>query len=169
MKKILYTLFLVSLVFCLFSCRAQADPEAEQGAQAPKFRHDGVLRVLDSAGNLKATFRIEIATTEMELRQGLKFRDSMEDDQGMLFVFDGSEPRGFWMEDTYMPLDMLFIDYENTIFQIEENTEPFSTELIDAEGFNLYTLEVKAGTCAKHKITVGDKIEWERVSSPSSH
>lgn len=169
MKKIIYILISVSLILGLCACKPQVDSAAEQEAEAPKFRHDGVLRVMDAGGNLKATFRIEVATTEMELRQGLKFRDSMEDDQGMLFVFDGNEPHGFWMEDTYMPLDMLFIDYTNTIFQIEENTKPFSTDLIDSEGFNLYTLEVKAGTCAKHNITVGDKIEWERIASPSSH
>ena len=165
MKKIVYILVLVSLVLGLCACRTKADSAAEREAEAPKFRHDGVLRVTDADGNLKATFQIEVATTEMELRQGLKFRDSMEDDQAMLFVFDGKEPHGFWMEDTYMPLDMLFIDYTNTIFQIEENTTPFSTDLIDSEGFNLYTLEVKAGTCAKHNITIGDKIEWERIAS----
>ena len=161
-------MLITSLIFGLFACQNQADSPPVQEAQAPTFRQDGILKIMDAAGNIKATFQIEIASTEMELQQGLKFRESMQDDQAMLFVFDGKEPHGFWMQDTYMPLDMLFIDYTDTIFQIEENTKPFSTDLIDAQGFNLYTLEVKAGICAKNNIIIGDKIQWERTSLPSS-
>jgi uncharacterized membrane protein (UPF0127 family) len=87
----------------------------------------------------------------------------MEPDQAMLFIFDGKQPYGFWMQDTYLSLDMLFIDEDGTIFQIEPDTPPFSEDLIQAQAVNKYTLEVLAGTCQRLGIEVGDRIAWERT------
>ncbi len=167
MKQTTLILLILSLFFGLFSCKHKDASFEAKASEAPKFRSDGMLKILSAEGDLKASFEIEVASTDAQHFQGLKHRESMQDDQGMLFVFDGNQPHGFWMQDTYMSLDMLFIDYTNTIFQINERTTPFSEELIEAEGFNLYTLEIKAGMCAKNNIKIGDKIQWERTALPS--
>lgn len=88
----------------------------------------------------------------------------MAPEQGMLFVFDGTRSHSFWMQDTYISLDMIFIDYDNNIFNIAENTVPFSTELIEPGGYNKYTLEIIAGSAGRLNIQKGDKIEWKRTN-----
>ena len=145
------------------ACRPEA--KMSDSTPAPKhiFRKDGELVIKGPDGVVKGAFDIEIAESEEALQTGLKFRESMGPNQGMLFIFDGRQSYGFWVQDTYISLDMLFINYENKIFYIAENTTPFSEDPIEPDGFNLYTLELNAGTCQKLNIQKGDTIEWKRT------
>lgn len=160
---LMMSLLLLPMVVMTASCRKEDKNNPEDSAPVYQFRKDGELSVLDAQGEVKASFDIEIADTEETRQRGLKYRENMEDNQAMLFIFDGKDSYGFWMEDTYLPLDMLFIDYQDTIYYIEEHTQPFSRETIEPGGLNLYTLEVKAGICEKYKIKAGDKIKWEKT------
>lgn len=165
-------IMIVCLVFALSpipGCKGKSQdptPKADT-AQQYSFRKDGDLSVIAKDGTIKAQFDIEIAEHEEDLQRGLKYRESMQDNQGMLFVFDGKQSYGFWMKDTYIPLDMLFIDYEQNIFQIASHTTPFSEEAIEPQGFNKYTLEINAGLVEKLSINEGDKIEWKRTDTSS--
>lgn len=155
-------LTIIMLLVAITLCACKKPEPVKENTQRYTFRKDGKLSILSPQGEAKASFEIEIAETENTLKQGLKYRETMQPDQAMLFIFDGRQPYGFWMQDTYLPLDMLFIDEEGRIFQIEEHTKPFNEEMIEAEGFNKYTLEVLAGTCKRLGIEVGDSIKWER-------
>lgn len=152
------------LAMLLTACKGQSEA-TPQDNPPPKysFRKDGELSILSKDGQLKAEFDIEIVETEAELQRGLKYRESMEPNQGMLFIFDGSRSHSFWMQDTYISLDMLFIDYDNTIFNIAKDTVPFSTDLVEPGGYNKYTLELIAGSTERLSIQKGDKIEWKRT------
>ena len=145
------------------ACRPEA--KMSDSTPVPKhiFRKDGELVIKGPDGVAKGAFDIEIAESEEALQTGLKYRESMGPNQGMLFIFDGRQSYGFWMQDTYISLDMLFINYENKIFYIAEKTTPFSEDPIEPDGFNLYTLELNAGTCQKLNIQKGDTIEWKRT------
>lgn len=153
-------LFLV-LVVSGMKCAPKSESEPDKTGY--RFRKDGELKILSPSGEEKAGFDIEIVIGEEELKRGLKFRESMEESQGMLFIFDGNQSHGFWMQDTYIPLDMLFIDSDGNIFQIVENTVPFSEDNISAEGLNKYTLEINAGLTKKYNIRKGDRIAWKRI------
>jgi len=150
-------------------CKGKDQPPAETQDNTPKysFRKDGELRVIAKDGTQKASFDIEIAEHDEDLQRGLKYRESMQDNQGMLFIFDGKQSYGFWMKDTYIPLDMLFIDYEQNVFQIARDTTPFNEEPLEPNGFNRYTLEINAGLADKLNIIEGDKVEWTRTDSDS--
>ncbi|GAB1467386.1 hypothetical protein MASR2M64_00530 [Candidatus Cloacimonadota bacterium] len=139
-------------------------PQPKPAEQEPKyqFRHDGSLDIIAKDGSIKTNYQIEIVVEQEEVMRGLKYRDSMADNQAMLFVFPNTDYYDFWMQDTYLPLDMLFISADETVFQIVENAKPFSEERIKAEKPNNYVLEINAGSAKKFNIQVGDKISWKR-------
>lgn len=103
------------------------------------------------------TFSIEVAREPEERARGLMFREEMPDDRGMLFVFEDSRRRSFWMQNTPMPLDLLFIDADGTVQAIEQG-EPFSTDGIAPPVEAQFVLELKAGTAQKAGIEVGTRL-----------
>ncbi len=110
-------------------------------------------------GGQRQSFRVEIARNDADRAQGLMFRRSMPADQGMLFDFGRVEPVAMWMQNTYLPLDMLFIRTDGTIARIAANTEPLSTRTIPSGEPVLAVLELNAGTAAKLGIKPGDRVE----------
>ncbi|MBQ0823038.1 DUF192 domain-containing protein [Microvirga terrae] len=110
-------------------------------------------------GGQRQTFRVEVARNDADRAQGLMFRRSMPADQGMLFDFGRVEPVSMWMQNTYLPLDMLFIRADGTIARIAANTEPLSTRTIPSGEPVLSVLELNAGTAAKLGIKPGDRVE----------
>lgn len=121
-----------------------------------------MLEIHAPSGELKAAFEIEIAQTEAALMQGLKYREQMEENQGMLFIFENIDFHSFWMQDTYLSLDMIFIDHNGAIVSIAKNTTPFSEEQIFPEKANKYVLEVLAGTADKYKLKELDIVTWKK-------
>ena len=98
---------------------------------------------------------VEIAETEAEREKGLMFRKELPEGQGMLFDFHREQEVGFWMQNTYIPLDMIFIRGDGRILRIAENTEPLSTRIIPSDGPVRAVLEVIGGTARKLGIAPG--------------
>ena len=103
-------------------------------------------------------FAVEIAETEAQREKGLMFRKNLPDGQGMLFDFKREQDVSFWMQNTYIPLDMIFIRGDGSILRIVENAEPLSTRLIPSGGPVLAVLEVIGGTAHKLGIAPGDRV-----------
>lgn len=113
----------------------------------------------------KASFKkidIEIVQDDAKRQQGLMYRENMEPDQGMLFLFDVEEPQAFWMENTKIPLDIIYIDKDWKIVSIAKNTVPFSKQSIPSKGPSKYVLEVNAGFSDAYKIGAGDFVSYTR-------
>ena len=104
------------------------------------------------------TFVVELAVTEAERAKGLMFRRELREGQGMLFDFRPEQEVSFWMQNTYISLDMIFIRGDGHILRIVENTEPLSTRLIPSGGPVRAVLEVIAGTSRKLGIEPGDRV-----------
>jgi uncharacterized membrane protein (UPF0127 family) len=102
----------------------------------------------------KHNFSIEIANTPDEQEQGLMFRQNMADDHGMLFAFDHSGQLAFWMKNTPMPLDLVFIGKRGEVKAVRRG-EPFSTDIISPKQPARFVLELKAGMAEKAGITDG--------------
>jgi uncharacterized membrane protein (UPF0127 family) len=109
--------------------------------------------VVDGA-NGPHSFSIEIANTPQEQEQGLMYRRSMPDDHGMLFAFDQSEPLAFWMKNTPMPLDLVFVSSRGEVRAVRQGT-PFSTDIISPNEPVRFVLELKAGIAEKAGISDG--------------
>lgn len=103
-------------------------------------------------------FSVELATTEAEREKGLMYRKSLPEGQGMLFDFQRDQEVGFWMKNTYIPLDMIFIRSDGRIWRIAENTEPLSERIVPSNGPVRAVLEVIGGTARKLGIAPGDRV-----------
>jgi len=103
-------------------------------------------------------FSVEIARTEKEQQRGLMFRKKLPEGAGMLFEFRKERPISFWMKNTYVPLDIIFIRNNGRILSIAENTVPMSDRLIPSRGPVRGVLEVIAGTANKFGIAPGDQV-----------
>lgn len=106
-------------------------------------------------------FNIEIAKTEPARMRGLMQRRHMKDDAGMLFIYTESRRLFMWMKNTFISLDMLFIDSLGNIKGIVANTTPMSLKIIASPGLALAVLELKGGTAARLDIKVGDTVEHQ--------
>lgn len=127
----------------------------------PVFRKDGDLRFLDGkTNNVISTINIEIADDDAEKEQGLMYRDTMPENNGMLFLMGVEEPQTFWMKNTILSLDILFVDSDRKIVSIHKNCTPYSLDQIPSEKPALFVVEVNAGYTDKHAIKNGDRISF---------
>lgn len=134
-------LVVVSIVFLFSSCT-----------------DDSTIR-LDVGGRV---FRVEIADTPEERQRGLMYRDSLGEDEGMLFVFPDEELRSFWMKNTAIPLSIAYIDAGGTIREIYD-MEPFSLAPVPSRYPAKYALEVNRGRFAAYGIEPGDRVVLPEV------
>jgi uncharacterized membrane protein (UPF0127 family) len=124
------------------------------------FTKDGELTFTDSTGTLKAKIDLEIADTEYKRELGLMNRKELGENQGMLFIFPKPAQLSFWMRNTLISLDMIFVNEQKTIVTIHKYTKILSDQSYTATQPAMYVVEVSAGFCDKHNIEVGDKIDW---------
>ncbi len=108
-------------------------------------------------------FRVELATTAQERSEGLMFRESLEKDKGMLFIFEEEQRYAFWMKNTYIPLDIIWMNKDKQVVFIKKNAQPCERQACGnyAPGKEaLYVLEVNAGSVGSAGINIGDMASF---------
>lgn len=156
---IIRTLVLIILLCMAFvSCQTQTKKEIK--TTEVSFKKEGELSIYQGDSLKIGNIDIEIADNEYERQTGLMYRTSMEQNQGMLFIFEDEQPRSFYMKNTSIPLDILFIDSNNTIINTIENAAPLSEESLRSQGAAQYVLELNAGMIQMWKLQSGDRIEF---------
>jgi uncharacterized membrane protein (UPF0127 family) len=129
--------------------------------EEPQFKKEGELEFLKKDGKtFVSKIDIEIADNTQERMQGLMYRKEMDEDKGMLFIFQEYEQQGFYMKNTIMPLDIIFLDSTKQIIKIFKNTIPFSEKTIPSGKPAMYVVEVNAGYTDRNGVEVGDKVEY---------
>ena len=123
----------------------------------------GPAVVFEGPEGIKATFRVEVADTAEERRWGLMYRSELGADQGMLFVFPDERDQSFWMKNTPLSLDIIFMDRRRRVVGIIHDTIPFSTRSVRVGVPSQYALEVRAGLARRNGIVEGDVARFERV------
>lgn len=113
----------------------------------------------DSQGATLATVEVEIADSEAERATGLMFRESLGENQGMLFVFPSDTQSSFWMRNTLISLDMVFIDVNGLVVDLIENATPESDTLLTPRQSYRYVLEVNGGFAARHGVPIGGRAQ----------
>jgi uncharacterized protein len=135
------------------------------GADAPATSAQVVLM---PPGRDPITVKVEIADDEAERTRGLMFREQLAPDAGMLFLFERPAQLAFWMRNTYLPLDMIFIEPTMTILGVVENAEPRTDDSRFVTGHSQYVLEVNAGFSRQHGLTPGTMVQFVGVGGAST-
>ena len=121
----------------------------------------GPAVVVETAQHGPARVQVELARTPAEQERGLMYRTSMATDQGMLFLFPDDTDRAFWMKNTLIPLDMIFIDSDGRVAGIRERTTPLSETPISVGKPSKWVLEVNGGWSRAHGVAAGDRVGLE--------
>lgn len=124
----------------------------------------GAKVVLLPPGQDPVTVRVEVAREEEERRRGLMYRTQLDADAGMIFLFERPQHLTFWMRNTEIPLDMIFIEPSFRILGIVENAEPRTDTSRSVPGDSQYVLEVNAGFSRSHGLGPGTMVRFEGVT-----
>ncbi|TDU34176.1 hypothetical protein BXY82_2839 [Gelidibacter sediminis] len=128
-----------------------------------EFKKEGELILKKANDSIVKTLDIEIADDDYQTQTGLMYRDQMDMDKGMLFVFPEEEYKSFYMKNTKIALDIIYIDRNKNIVSFQKNAEPFSETSLPSDAPAKYVLEINAGLADKWQLEVGDKIEYKRI------
>jgi uncharacterized protein len=137
------------------ACKSGEGQAVPTGASNPALAHTATI----DTGERRITFQVELARTPSERARGLMYRTRLAPDAGMLFVFDSEENEVFWMKNTLIPLDMIFIDHDLRIVGIVENAEPQTLTARSVDRPSQYVLEIGGGLSAKHGFHAGQTVE----------
>lgn len=153
-------LSLSTLCLSYFSCK-EDDKKTDVVPIEISFKKEGVLFLKKAeTDSIIKTIDIEIADDDYQKQTGLMYRNSMETHQGMLFVFDKEEYKSFYMKNTKIPLDIIYINSNKKIVNIQKNTKPFDETSLPSEAPVKYVLEINAGLSDQWNLQAGDKIDY---------
>lgn len=153
------------LVFSVFSCKNETNNTVVNNDEPIEieFLKEGELTLKNNDSVIK-NLDIEIAKSFNERQIGLMNRSSMAENQGMLFIFEEDNSTGFWMKDTRIPLDIIYIGADSTVISIVKNKQPFDERSEGATAPYRYTLEVNGGKSDAWGIKEGvTKIAWQEM------
>jgi len=122
--------------------------------------------VFTSADGKQSRVWVELAIKPPELMRGLMYRHNMAWDRGMLFLFDREEQQSFWMKNTLIPLDMIFVRTDMTVLGVVHDAEPRTLISRRVDGPSQFVVEVNAGWAKEHGIDSGAKVAFENVPPP---
>jgi hypothetical protein len=121
---------------------------------------------IETPGARKPSFLVEIATSPRQREVGLMFRKELPDNTGMLFIFEQEEDHHFWMKNTYIPLDMIFIGGDMAIVGIVHSAAPESTRSLSVGKPSRYVLEINGGLARKEGIAEGQRVTFRGFAPP---
>jgi uncharacterized membrane protein (UPF0127 family) len=150
--RVILTALALTMAMPMAACAKDSDAQSESTATIP-------LTIQDGAKTHK--FHVEVARTSEEQARGLMFRTSLPADGGMIFPFAKPRIASFWMKNTLIPLDMIFIRADGSIDRIAENTIPETLDPVVSGGDVAAVLELAGGTAAKLGIDEDATVTWK--------
>lgn len=164
--------FLYSLLLPVSLLVPACSPQAADNAPVPSTSRAATQTAVHPVSGLQVipltvttprgphAFRVEVARTPAEQAKGLMFRTEMGADEGMLFPYDQPHVLSFWMRNTVLSLDLVFIDEQRRIINIAENAVPYSEQSILSDAPGIAVLELNGGRARELGIVAGNKVEW---------
>lgn len=158
-----YLIFLIALAVA--ACSGPDQDHSGEPVSTRELDFTAGVTFLSSDERFISSVRVAIADDDHLRSEGLMDVHDLPDDAGMLFIFDRDEPRSFWMANTPIPLDIIFVNSDFEIVRIHRNTPPYSHQSFRSEEPAKYVVEVNASYTLRHDITEGMKISFEVTSS----
>ncbi len=156
--------FALAALALLAACSPQAATQATPAANAGRATHPlsglAVIPLTVTTAKGKHAFRVEVAGSEEEQARGLMFRTELGPDEGMIFPREPADVASFWMKNTPLPLDIIFIGTDRRILNIAANTTPYSLSPVSAVGLTGAVLEIPGGRAAQLGIAPGAIVSW---------
>jgi uncharacterized membrane protein (UPF0127 family) len=153
-----------AIALALGSCSPRAAESAAPAAEASPAVHPEsglpVIPLTVTHAGKRHAFRVEVARTAAEQAKGLMFRTRMGADEGMIFPMNPPRPASFWMRNTVIPLDIIFIGKDRRILNIAANAVPYSETPLPSAGEAIGVLELNGGRAAVLGIGPGDRVDW---------
>ena len=149
--------------FLLAACSPQPATEATPAAEVAAVHPVSGLPVIPltvATSKGKHTFRVEVAKSDAEQAKGLMFRTELGPDEGMIFPREPIDIPSFWMKNTPLPLDIIFIGTDRRVLNIAANTTPYSLTPVGAVGMSSAVLEIPGGRAAQLGIAPGAQVSW---------
>lgn len=152
----------LALVGCRADSQLPANPPVSQEVEetVSEAAVATIAVTVQMAGGESHVFEVETAITSEEQRRGLMFRDSLPQDGGMIFPFEFPRIASFWMRNTMIPLDMIFIRADGVITNIARETEPYTLDSYVSIEPVIAVLEIDGGRAAELGIDAGDRVSW---------
>jgi len=155
---------MAAMALALAACSSQASDGRTAAASRVAARHPvsdlAVIPLTVTHKGKRHTFQVEVARTSAEQARGLMFRIAMGADEGMIFPMSPPRLASFWMRNTVIPLDIIFIGADRRILNIAANAVPYSETPIPSDGLASAVLELNGGRAVELGIAPGDKVEW---------
>ncbi len=166
MKKLLISAAIVASTLTFYNCKDASTSEVKSLTQEITFTKEGELQLFKAENDsIITSLDIEIADDDYQTETGLMYRQSMTQNQAMLFVFKNMQPRSFYMKNTQIPLDIIYFNAEKEIVSIQKNAKPLDETSLPSQAASQYVLEVNAGLSDKWKLEKGDKFSF--TTSPN--
>ncbi len=160
MRKIL----IAAVILALSACSPNASEAAPGSTQAAPSVHPvsglTVIPLTVTSGDKVHVFRVEVARTAQQQARGLMFRTAMGADEGMLFPMDPPRGASFWMRNTVISLDLIFVGVDGRISNIAANAIPYDESPLRSAGLVTAVLELNGGRAAELGLKAGDKVNW---------
>ena len=154
----------IAMTLALAACSTKPADGASPATAEAAVRHPEsgllVIPLTVTHGSVQHAFRVEMASDGAEQARGLMFRTRMGADEGMIFPMQPPRLASFWMKNTVIPLDIIFIGIDRRILNIAANTVPYSEAPVPSAGKVSAVLELNAGRAAELGIVPGDKVDW---------
>jgi len=154
-----------ALILLLFtvSCKNEKEQTPVTLAEISFIKQAELQLIKSSNDSILKTLDIEIADDEYKTQTGLMYRQSMEENQGMLFIFPDAQVRSFYMKNTEIPLDIIYIDKNKKIVSFQKNARPYDATSLPSGVPAQYVLEINAGLSDRWNLQVGDRIDWKKL------
>lgn len=161
MKSILLSfIFLFSIGLTFNSCGEKESSDNQNQNKGVQLEYTGQVTFLNQSGEEVSTIRVAVADDQQSRNQGLMDVTRLPSDAGMLFIFPTEDELSFYMANTPLPLDIMFVNADSTIIRIHHNTTPFNSSQLNSDGPAQYVVETNAGYAVSNDIQEGMKIRF---------
>jgi uncharacterized membrane protein (UPF0127 family) len=125
---------------------------------------EGTVSFYEEQNRLSCRYHVELARTPQEQENGLMYRTKLPSDRGMLFIYRDDKPKYFWMKNTLIPLDMIYISRKLIVTEVYRNARPMDETIISSTMGARYVLELNAGEAERCAIRPGTRVRFQGVS-----